>query len=259
MNEDIEFLRSLSLDESLYDTTPSKGIIPQQQPYKPYGKVINDLFYFKGAIAGLSGPAGTGKSRAVLEKIHLCMEKYPGSRAFIARKTRESLSESALYTFEEKVVPAGHSILTGVSRRYRQDYIYSNSSMIVVVGLDKPQKIISTEFDIGYVQEMIECELNDLELLTTRLRNGVISYNQLLFDCNPDKPEHWIYVSSLNGKFPMWETQHEDNPMLWEDNINGTETAYDGRKGNWTERGKAYIAKLDDLTESNKLRLRYGT
>ncbi len=256
--EDMEFLRSINLNEELYSLTPTKPISKEQQPYKPYGKAMKDLFYFKGPILGLSGPAGTGKSRAELEKLHLCMEKYPGARGFIARKTRESLSESALFTFEEKVVPVGHPILTGVSRRYRQDYIYPNGSQIVVVGLDKPQKVMSTEFDMGYVQEFIECELNDLEMLMTRLRNGVIPYNQLIFDCNPDKPEHWIYQSSLSGKFVLLDTFHEDNPVLWQYDDNGTEVAYDGRPGNWTEKGKAYIEKLDALTGSNKLRLRFG-
>ena len=36
--------------------------------------------------------------------------KYARMRGLVIRKTRESLSEAALVTFEEKVLPAGSSI-----------------------------------------------------------------------------------------------------------------------------------------------------
>ncbi|HEY9015912.1 MAG TPA: hypothetical protein VIM84_12715, partial [Gemmatimonadales bacterium] len=72
----------------------------------------------------LSGPAGTGKSRGAMEKVHLAAEKYPGMRGLILRKTRESLTEAALFTFETKVVPLGHPILSGAQRRMRQAYRY---------------------------------------------------------------------------------------------------------------------------------------
>jgi predicted O-methyltransferase YrrM len=57
--------------------------------------------------------------------------------------------------------------------------------MIVVVGLDKAQKVMSSEYDVIFVQEAIELTVDDWEALTTRLRNGKISFQQLLADCNP--------------------------------------------------------------------------
>jgi phage terminase large subunit len=44
----------------------------------------------------VSGPAGTGKSRFALERIHAARLRWPRARFLIARKTRESLTESAL-------------------------------------------------------------------------------------------------------------------------------------------------------------------
>lgn len=242
---------------------------PEQKAYKPVGPAMNTLFYFKGPMMVLDGPAGTGKSRCILEKFHLLAEKYAGCRLLIFRKTRESLSESALFTFEEKVLPTGHSSLDqGGQRSHRQHYLYDNGSEIHVVGMDKPQKIMSTEFDAAYGQELIECDIADIDFVRTRLRNGVIPYQQLLGDCNPDIPTHWILLQSNAGKFQMLSTHHEDNPVLFEEaplggKAGGPDTewpirSYDQRWGKWTERGKAYIANLDELTGPRYWRLRHG-
>lgn len=219
---------------------------PDHRPYRPYG-AAEQVLYCKAPEVVLSGPAGTGKSRANLEKLHLCAEKYPGMRALILRKTRESLSESALVTFEDKVVPAGHAILTNVQRRFRQSYRYANGSEIIVCGLDKPGKVMSTEFDMAYIQEAIECFEDDWEKVTTRLRNGVMPYQQLLADTNPEGPKHWLKQRCERGQCVMLESRHEDNPTLWS-----------MRSGDWTPAGRSYMSILDALTGARKPRLRYG-
>lgn len=222
------------------------GVTDRHKPYKPYG-AARTLLYDKSPVVVLSGPAGTGKSRGCLEKLHLCAEKYPGMRGLIARKTRESLTESGLVTFEEKVVPAGHPILDGPQRRMRQAYHYPNGSEVVVGGLDKASKIMSTEYDLVYVQEFIELTVDDQESIDTRLRNGVMPFQQILGDTNPDTPTHWLKQKANDGSVLMLESRHEDNPTLW-----------DHERGEWTPRGVEYIKRLDGLTGPRKLRLRYG-
>jgi phage terminase large subunit len=86
------------------------------------------------------------------------------------------------------VLPAGSPIAAGASRRMRQAYHYPNGSEVVLGGLDKPSKVMSTEYDGIYVQEAIELYENDWESLTTRLRNGVVPFQQLIADTNPDAP-----------------------------------------------------------------------
>ena len=44
---------------------------------------------------------------------------------------------------------------------------------------------MSTECDMISRQEATELELADWLALTTRLRNGVMPYQQLIADCNP--------------------------------------------------------------------------
>lgn len=238
---------------------------PRQKMFRPYGNA-NKALYDKSPIVGICGPAGTGKSRLFIEKLHLIAEKYPGARILMARKTRESLTEAALVTYEDKVLPDGHPINPSTIRRsHRQQYQYPNGSVIIVCGLDKPQKIMSTEYDIIYIQEAIECDQDDIEMLTTRLRNGIVPYQQLIFDCNPDRPGHWIYQGYLKGKWPLYKSMHEDNPTLWEENLALTEPNDEfpnqdenGRVGRWTSNGKRYINVLEGLTGPRYYRLRHG-
>lgn len=210
---------------------------PEQRPYQPRGAAL-DLFYDKRGEVVLSGPAGTGKSRACLEKLHFCAQKYVGMRGLIIRKTRESLSEAALVTFEEKVLPVGSSLIEGPRRNFRQAYHYPNKSEIVVGGLDKPSKIMSTEYDMIYVQEAVELDLADWLALTTRLRNNVMPYQQLIADCNPDAPTHWLWIRAQAGQIALHNSQHEDNPRLFRD-------------GALTEEGRIYIERLDRLGYRN--------
>src|SRR6266702_1318417 len=146
---------------------------PEYRRYVPYGACLA-LLRDKGPEVLISGPAGTGKSRACLEKLHIAAERYPGMRGLILRKTRASLTEAALVTFESHVVPVGHPILKGPSRAMRRSYRYPNGSELIVNGLDDPAKVMSTEFDLAYIQEAIECTENDWEMVTSRLRNHVI-------------------------------------------------------------------------------------
>jgi phage terminase large subunit len=194
-----------------------------------------------------SGPAGTGKTRAGCYKLHKAAIKYPGMRAAIVRKTRESLTQSALVTYESKTLDRAwyQKIAAGCQRRVRQSYTYPNGSEIVVGGIDKPGKIMSTEFDLIYINQAEETTEDDWENLSSRLRNGRMPYQQILGDCNPDAPGHWIKKRSERGALDLLETRHEDNPEY-----------HDGT--DWTSAGQRYMARLERLTGVRFLRLRRG-
>lgn len=195
----------------------------------------------------LSGPAGTGKSVCLLFKVHANALKYPGSRHLICRKTRTSLSETGLVTFENHVLPPGSVMLQGPQRRNRQSYRYPNGSEIVIGGMDRATKIMSSDFDTIFVQEALELTEDEWESLTTRLRHGRMPYQQILGDTNPDAPRHWIRLRANNGLLLLLESKHEDNPML-----------YDLQTQTWTDAGSKYIDKLDRLTGVRYQRYRLG-
>lgn len=199
----------------------------------------------------LSGPAGTGKSRGLLEKLHICALKYSGMRGLIVRKTAVTLTTTGLVTWNKLVTPEAQE--NGTVRRYggsQQEppqYVYSNGSRIVVGGLDKPTKVMSSEYDMIFVQEAIELTVTDWENLTTRLRYGRMPYQQLLADTNPGAPTHWLKQRCDEGNTLMLYSRHEDNPRL-----------YDVDSRTWTEEGLRYLELLNALTGVRKSRLRYG-
>jgi phage terminase large subunit len=134
----------------------------------------------------------------------------------------------------------------GGSSQEAPQYRFSNGSVIVIGGMDKATKIMSSEYDVIYVQEATELTVNDWEALTTRLRNGRISFQQLIADCNPDMPTHWLKARADEGMTTLLQSVHEDNPTLFNED------------GTVTDIGKDYIGKLDRLTGVRFLRLRKG-
>lgn len=210
-------------------------IVKTQRPYKRYGSAIRAWKSRRREVL-LSGPAGTGKSRACLEKLHFCADKYAGMRGLIVRKTRTSLTQTALTTFEKHVLPDGCLGDILHFRTSEQEYRYPNGSVIAVGGLDKASKIMSAEFDMIYVQEATELLEEDWEALTTRLRNNVMPYQQLIADCNPTYPTHWLKLRADRGVTLLLESRHEDNPSVTPE----------------------YLATLDALTGVRKKRLRDG-
>lgn len=221
-----------------------------EHTFTPYGSAL-DLFHCREPEVLMSGPAGTGKSRACLEKLHAMALANPRMRGLIVRKTRESLGSTALVTWREHVVR--EAIDTGIVRFYGgsaeqpPQYLYTNGSSIAIGGMDKSTKIMSSEYDVAYAQEAIELTENDWESITTRLRNGKISFQQLIADTNPSMPTHWLKQRADRGDVLLMESRHEDNPTL-----------FDQATGQPTTTGRAYLAKLDKLTGVRKLRLRNG-
>src|SRR5690348_9579064 len=227
---------------------PVESSVPTlEEEYTAYNAAA-DLFEFDGPEVVLSGPAGTGKSRACLEKMNYCALTFPGMRGLLVRKTLESLKGAGLVTFDEKVHPERFgATFRGATRKRPAQYTYPNGSVIVIGGLDRPTKVMSAEYDLIYVQEATELSENDWESLTTRQRNGKMYFQQVMGDCNPDAPTHWLLLRAQAGKTLMLESRHEDNPTL-----------YDAEQQQWTEPGQRYIARLDNLSGVRLLRLRHG-
>src|SRR4051812_27825114 len=102
--------------------------------YAPRG-AAKEVFERRDPEVLLDGPAGTGKSRACLEKLHLAALKYPNMRGIIARKVRNDLKEAAIQTFDNHVV-SPYDNVQKVGGENVTHYEYPNGSRIVVAGLD---------------------------------------------------------------------------------------------------------------------------
>lgn len=223
---------------------------PAEHRYRSVGSA-RELWNYRGPEVLLSGPAGTGKSRACLEKMHAMAMATDGMRGLIVRKTATSLTSTALVTFREHV--AREALASGEVKWYggsAQDaacYRYGNGSVLVVGGMDKATRIMSSEYDVAYVQEATELSEDDWEAITTRLRNGRVSFQQIMADCNPDAPHHWLRQRCERGACQLIYCTHEDNPRMFD-----TET------GEWSPEGAEYLRRLDALTGVRYERLRLG-
>ena len=216
--------------------------------YQPYGAAL-DLWKSHDQEVIISGPAETGKTLAALQKLDALCWKYAGYQGAIVRKTRADMTGTCLQTFEGKVLLPG-----GPVRPYGganvQWYDYPNGSRLWVGGLDNPGKVLSSERDGIYANQAEELDLNDWETMLTRVtgRAGHCPHPQLMGDCNPGPPRHWIKErSSQGGPLRLLESRHEDNPTL-----------FDPHTGLITEQGKRTLAILDSLTGTRKERLRFG-
>jgi len=197
----------------------------------------------------LDGPAGTGKTFGALYKIHIMLLTYAGARALVARKTNTALAGSAMVTYREDILHPQEGIVYFGGNRIRPPaFHYPNGSELVVNGLDKPEKVKSTAFDLALINEATEVDIDDWEFVRSRLRHGATPYHQLMADVNPDAPGHWLNCRMNDGMTTRLLSRHQDNPRF-----------YDAIKQEWTEEGYNYIeGVLGGLTGVRLARLRYG-
>lgn len=195
------------------------------------------------------GAAGTGKTYGILAFLHVLADQEPGLRILFCRATRAALTESVLVTYEQEILRDDGMdwLAAGCQRRVRQSYKYPNGSEIVCGGLDNPQKVLSTTWDFVFLNEAIEATEDAWEMILARMsRPGRDSrFGFLIGDTNPGHPTHWLKARCDRNKTALWDTRHEANPRM-----------HDGR--DWTDEGRRYLAKLDQLTGTRRKRLRDG-
>ena len=227
--------------------------------YTPYG-AARELWNLRATELLLEGPAGTGKTRAILEYINYLCEAYAGIRVLFLRQTRESLAESVLVTFEEEVLWNNHPAITGSSNRNnRQHYTYPNGSHIVVGGLDKPAKTFSTQYDVIAVFEAREITVNTWEWLARANRNFKMPWQMRMADTNPAGEFHWLNSHFSQGYREVPDRHKDDSRLRLLSRHEDNPTYYDNKRKTWTRRGEAYVLGiLSKLTGARRANLYEG-
>jgi PBSX family phage terminase large subunit len=198
---------------------------------------------------GLDGPAGTGKTLAILYYIHILLLKYPGAKWLVTRRYNTDLAGSAMATYQNDVLNESEGVrYFGGSRVKPPGYIYPNGSFLAVSGLDRPSRLKSFECDGVYINEATEIDVEHLEYARMRLRKGIVPWQQIVMDFNPDAPTHWLNQRLNEGTTTRLLSRHEDNPRY-----------FDTATQDWTEDGRRYIEGiLGGLTGVRLARYRYG-
>jgi phage terminase large subunit len=231
--------------------------------YAPRGTALR-LLLCRDPEVLVSGPAGTGKSRACLEKVLAVALANPGCRCLVVRKTNTSLTSTTMVTWREHVakeaLEAGLVEFYGGSTAEPPQYRFGNGSSVVIGGLDKPTKIMGSEYDLIYVGESTELLVADWEAITSRLRNYKVSFQQVIADCNPDRPTHWLKLRADEGKTTILHSAHWENPRLYREATDGEPATLsrDGVEYTLTQQGTEYLGRLANLTGVRKARLLDG-
>jgi phage terminase large subunit len=226
------------IEAALEDGTT--GIIPYDLPDARGG--VAQLYHNPAHEIILSGPFETGKTYGVLAWFHWLMCNTPNAKGLWVRKTYNSLIGSACETYERKIlpIPPGHpdSHVSAFGGERPQMYQYSNGGEIILGGLDRPEKFLSAEFDYIYINQVEEISLSAYEMLTGRAtgRAGNTDHPQILGDCNPSYPGHWILARHSTGDLEFYEQLHKHNPILYDE------------QGHITEQGQRTMFGLKKLT-----------
>lgn len=209
-----------------------------------------ELLTSRAPEAMVSGPAGTGKTVAMLVRAHATSAKFPGTASLLVRATQVSLARSTLVTFEKTVaagaLAAGKVKWYGGSGSSPACYQYANGSRLYVGGMDRPGAFLSMDLDRVYADEANQLTLVGWETLATRLRGKSGCVRAIIGATNPDNPSHWLYERAAAGKMQHLYSKHTDNPFLYH------------RDGTLTADGVDYMARLGTLTGVRRERYLLG-
>ena len=137
---------------------------------------------------------GTGKTYAILSILTERALTHTGSRWLVVRSSRTRLTNSAISTFIDMVLPAFRLPVPTCSREQISTYKLPNGSEFIFQGLDDPNRQQSVEVSGVYVVEGVEIDsLDTITALAGSMRkvsNPPVPVYQVIVDCNPGAPTH---------------------------------------------------------------------
>lgn len=195
--------------------------------YTPYGQSRQLFRWLEGLESPprevlLEGPAGTGKTRAVGEWMYELCGRYSHARVLVVRRYRADLHKGFQRTFEDMVLWPGHPLLErrgGGRDDNRSFYRWPNSSTLTLGHMEDPQRWYSSEWDVIWWNEAVECrDPQQWVKLGRALRKGTrpteVPFRLLGGDTNPNRARHFLNRRCKEGQTMRLVTRHKDNPSL---------------------------------------------
>ena len=204
----------------------------------------------------VAGTVESGKTHPMLHRLYRLHCEIPNLVTFIARKQRVDMRKSVLDQFENEVLPYNPQHPSSPCKVYGgnepREYHWHNGGKTHIFGIDKPEALLGSLFDAGYVCQAEQLSLQEWEMLSHRCGragNWILDgkrFGQLWADCNPDVASHWILKREAQGKLKMFQVSFKDNIIFFQDD-------------DWTELGTQRKSLLErTMTGTNHRRMILG-
>ena len=197
----------------------------------------------------LYGGAGSGKTWTWLDICLIRALEWPGSLHGCFRQRFEHV-KTTLWKSAEALIDVEFPELKDAMETNKSggswDMILPNGSQLYFGGLDDKERIekhLGTEFATVYINECSEIQdENNIELISSRLRQKIPGRHLLLTDMNPPSKKHWSYKRYITdeGKVPG-RIAMRINPIDVKENL-----------------PESYIKRLENLPDRLRQRFLYG-
>ncbi len=187
-----------------------------------YGKMLG-LWESSASVKVAGGTYDAGKTFSLCAYMDALAMEFPGARMTFVHRSLSRVYRNILPTYYKYLgyTPTSRdapnpTFITRFGGEKPEFFEYKNGTRIYVNGLDKPQNLLSDFFDAGFVNQ---CELLPFDAwdeLTGRVteRAGTMPIAQLVGDCNPSIPNHWIRQQAKEKKLQYFSLSFLDNPEI---------------------------------------------
>jgi phage terminase large subunit len=199
----------------------------------------------------VSGGWFTGKSFPLCLLAYSFADNNPGARVALLREERASMRDSIEKTIRDEVLPpamlAWHTDNGGWGWKASDDTFYlprrnGRQSIIVLAGLDKPQRFMGPNFSLVCVSQAEQLSFDQFQIASSRAgRQAEIPNGRLVMEFNPEGSGHW---AAKRYRFDLGSHVRTDERGLV------LETVVCGQSDAFLFASPKYRAKLESLEGS---------
>ncbi len=196
----------------------------QRTFYTKINKVYEPFMVDVNRYNVLYGSAGSGKSRAIAQKIiYRCLtetgtkENPFHHRIAVIRKYKTTIKQSVYEEIRQEIIQLGLKDLVNCNK---SDFSFSffNDAEIFCMGLDDEQKLKSLVSSSAWVEEATELDEADFSQLDLRYRGKAPYHKQIILSFNPIDESHWLkkvfFDKPQNGLTYILHTTYKDNKFI---------------------------------------------
>lgn len=213
-------------------------------------EVFKRLRHYQKKIILLRWGSSSTKTFSTLERIWewLLTGKFLGQEipvgvATIGRKFAASLKGSVMKDWED--ILSKNEWWDYVDHNKTDRRYYHGRRYVEFIGLDDPRKLRGPRRQIGYLNEVNECDFEDFFQFEMRTRC------RLVIDFNPDDEDHWVKTEIedkrriVKGDVDVDISTYKDNPFLTQAEIDSIEYYKEVDPIAWAVYGLGHYGKIE--------------